>query len=275
MSHMYKTGIYTLAMALMLVACQKKTTTTTSNSSNLGTTTGTWYGGTTAGTTTGTTTSSTTTGGSVTAGNTSGGGGTSTGGGQIGSPFPTNVVMAGGQNWYHGFYPGGTSNLLGTFMQILSGNYGFLAGDARYKVKVTVLDQPTVTGTSNGTVCFGRIAGSQPYFWYTKLKFNVGIRDIYCTSADPLNCTSFSIGTRYNSYMSPILSVGSSHVFDFSNLRSRAPNIVGHSVEVWNVMSDSATCDAPSSSCNPNGLVSNRSCWSVDLAVATDSTTDL
>lgn len=274
MRHTQTVPLIALTLLVSVGACSKKKETTTSTSSSVGSTTGFNYGTTGGSTTSGTTGSTTTTGGSVTAGSTSGGG-TSTGGGQLNSPFSVNVVMAGGQSWYHGFYPSGTGDLLGNFIQILSGNYGFLAGDARYKVKVTVLDQPTIGSTQTGTYCYGRINGAQPPFWYTKVRFSVGIRDILCTSADPTNCTSFSIGSRYSNYASNVINVGSSQVFDFSNVRNRSANVVGHAVDVWDVKSDSATCWSPSSSCNPNLNVNSRSCWSVDLAVATDNTTDL
>ena len=162
-------------------------------------------------------------------------------------------------SWFHGFYPGTTSGFLGNFMQIMDGNIGFLAGDGRYKVRITALAQPQISVSETPPYpCYSRNGGAQNPI-YTQMNFFVGIRDITKVGS------TYSIGPVYQQRLTNNLAVGQSQVIDFSALRNRGGNIVGHSVDVSNVKSNSQS---------PFGLISSNSCWQADLEVSIDSSTD-
>lgn len=275
---------FIMVLLLSITACTEKVVKdSSSQTSNPITTTGGTTGGSTAGTTTGTTT-----GGSTT--------GTTTGGTTGGTPanvFKFNVLLSGrpyvdqSPYWYPGFYPSGYSSSThgGDFLQISSGNINVFKSDFRFKARVKVLSEPPITGGVQ--TCFLRTSGSNnsTTFPYTKLRLEVAIRDILFNAGT----NTYSIGSRYASKNLDSVSVNSySSVLDWSKNQfpTRSPatgndnvsagplmsGIVGHVVEVHNVMSD--TEHVQNGGTTVFKYHPNTRCWKLELELATDLTQD-
>jgi hypothetical protein len=272
-----------LLLASVTACTEKVVKDSSSQTSNPITTTGGTTGGSTAGTTTGTTT-----GGSTT--------GTTTGGTTGGTPanvFKFNVLLSGrpyvaqSPYWYPGFYPSDYSSSThgGDFLQISSGNINVFKSDFRFKARVKVLSEPPITGGVQ--TCFLRTSGSNnsTTFPYTKLRLEVAIRDILFNAGT----NTYSIGSRYASKNLDSVSVNSySSVLDWSKNQfpTRSPatgndnvsagalmsGIVGHVVEVHNVMSD--TEHVQNGGTTVFKYHPNTRCWKLELELATDLTQD-
>ncbi len=278
-----------MLLLLSLAACTEKVVTdSSSQTNNPVSSTGGTNGGTTAGSTTGTTT------GGTTAGSTTG---TSVGGTTGGTPanvFKFNVMLSGrpyvdqAPYWFPGFYPSDYSSSIhgGDFLQISSGNINVFKSDFRFKARVKVLSEPPVTGGVQS--CFLRTSGSNnsTTFPYSKLKLEVAIRDVIFNASN----SSYTIGSRYASKNLDSVSVNTfSSVLDWSKNQfpTRTPatgndnssagplqsGIVGHVLEVHNIMSDTEHLQ--------NGGTTvfkyhpNTRCWKLELELATDLTQDI
>jgi hypothetical protein len=261
-----------LSLLLSAVACQEKTTKKSSSSNtsnNVNYNTGGTSGGTTSGSTTGTTTGGSTTGSSTTGGSTTGG--------PSAAVLSFTATKAGGQTWLLGSIPSDYDAIQhdGDFIAVSPSNIAFFDSDARYKVKVKVNPQPLITDTTNRDLCHKRTrpasqdnCNNQPCA-YSKVTYSVAVHDVYN------NGGSYSIGGAYSVKQISNQSVNAySPVLDWSlgQLQGRnfGGNIVGHVVSVFNVQTDThykAT----------TGLMTahpSKSCWSVQVELATDSTVD-
>lgn len=282
-----------LLLLASVTACTEKVVTEKSSQSNNPITTG----GTTAGSTGGSTAGSTTgtTNGGTTAGSTTG---TTVGGTTGGTPanvFKFNVQLSGrpyvdqSPYWYPGFYPSGYSSSIhgGDFLQISSGNINVFKSDFRFKARVKVLPEPPITGGVQ--TCFLRTSGSNnsTTYPYSKLRLEVAIRDVIYN----VSTNSYSIGNRYASkYLDSVAVNTYSSVLDWSKNQfpTRQPatgndntnagplqsGIVGHVVEVHNVMSDTEKVQYPSNTTEFKYHPNTR-CWKLELELATDLTQDI
>ncbi len=279
---------FMLLLALVSACTEKVVTDSSSQTNNPVSSTGGTNGGTTSGSTTGTTVGGTTSG--STTGTTVGG----TTGGTPANVFKFNVLLSGrpyvdqSPYWYPGFYPSGYSSSVhgGDFLQISSGNINVFKSDFRFKARVKVLSEPPITGGVQ--TCFLRTSGSNnsTTYPYSKLRLEVAIRDVVFNASN----NSYTIGSRYASKNLDSVSVNSySAVLDWSKNQfpTRTPatgndnssagplqsGIVGHVVEVHNVMSDTEHLQ--------NGGTTvfkyhpNTRCWKLELELATDLTQDI
>lgn len=273
----YRLGFCVLMLSFFAACVQKETSSNTSQSNNPIST-----GETSAGSTSGSTAGSTsgTTGGSTT-GSTSGSTAGATSGSTGGTPanvFKFNVMMSGKINsalpaWYPGFYPGDYSSSVhgGDFYQLSSQNIAVFQSDNRFKARVKVLSEPVVGGVANAPKrCYNRTSGGgdSSTFPYTKLKMEVGIRNVYSnyTVGNAYGHKSVEVGV--NNY-SNVLDWGSNQFFG----RESGANIIGHVVEIRNVYSDAWCRQSPDWYCPFFDHPSNR-CWNVELELATDLTQD-
>lgn len=280
MKHIHLSGLFTLTLLFTLGACQAKKKTTSSSSSNVVTTT---TGGFTSGTSTGGYTSGTSTGGSTTgttSGTTTGGTTTGTVTGGSSSAYAVTVAMSGNgsscesiypttacDSWFMGMVPPDQSGVtVGEFIPLNSNNISFFAADAYFKVRATVLPQPQISNTTNGPYCWGRKYPVAQSTIYSKMQFQLGIRDI------TRNGSGFSIGQRYAMISSGVLSLNSQLIFDFSPrlnpTTQSGAEVVGYAVDIYDVQSDS-NCQGTSPGC-VTSLVKEGSCWSVKLELAND-----
>jgi len=275
------------SLLFLLAACTEKVVNDSSSQSNNPITTGGTTSESTGGTTSGSTTSGST--GGTTSGSTKG----TTTGGTPANVFKFNVLMSGKinsvlTNWYPGYYPSDYSSSIheGDFYQLSLQNSTVFKSDFRYKARVRALSEPPVGGVANAPVkCYKRSSGGgdSSVYPYSKLKLQVALRDVI------YNNGVYSVGGRYASKNVEV-NVGSvSAVLDWSKnqfpTRSPAtgndnPNsgpvqngIIGHVVEVYNVLSDSWCQQQPASYCPFFDHPSNR-CWNVELELATDLTQD-
>ena len=258
----YRLGFCVLMLSFFASCVQKETSSNTQSNNPLstgGSTAGS-TGGTTTGTTDGSTSGST---GGTTSGSTTG----TTTGGTPANVFKFNVMMSGKINsalpaWYPGFYPGDYSSSIhgGDFYQLSSQNIAVFQSDNRFKARVKVLSEPVVGGVANAPKrCYNRTTGGgdSSTFPYTKLKMEVGIRNIYTnyTVSNAYGHKSVEVGL--NSY-SNVLDWGSNQFFG----RESGPNIIGHVVEIRNVYSDAWCRQSPDWYCPFFDHPSNR-CWNV------------
>lgn len=284
MKHIHLSALFTLTMMLGLSACQEKKKSTSSSSNTVATTT-TTTGGFSGGFTSGTTTGSTS-GSGTTTGTTSGTSGTTGGGGGLNSPFVMYAAMSGNgiacepgansacDSWFPGLNPSSRPGVtIGDFYTIVPGNIGFFASDSQYRVRVTVLDQPTIAPATNSPVCYNRANGAQPYYRYTKVQFKVAVRDVIANTGNCTTATSYVLGARYNSRLSEQVPVNATNTFDFSQSLNRAANVCGHVMEILDVQADNSVCSSPTN-CTSVGAVSSFACWSMKVELDTDDTTD-
>lgn len=261
-------GVLTLTLTT-LAACNKSGGSSGSSSSNNSTVT-----------TTSTTGTSTTSGGGTTASTT---GGTTTGGASA-KVYAFTAVMAGGQTWSIGYVPSNldtnpssTNYAMGDFISLNANTVPFFASDSRYRVKVKVLPATLIYSTTKKQMCYGRLfPASQDNCnggpcAYTKLSYSIGIRDI------TLSGGTYSLGGIYAVKTISQQAVDAySPVFDWSAGqfpgRNTGGNIVGHAIAVFNVSSDTQ-CLASSAYC-PVSSHPTKSCWDMQVELATDSTQD-
>lgn len=271
-----------------LVACQEKSSTSTSSSQNpvdysVGGSTGGSTTGSTTGTTTGTTTTGTSTGTTTT-------GGTSTGGSSTPS-FKMNVVMSGSRDWSYGEIPldynsdfNSTGYTSGDFFTLNSNTANFVTTDSVFKARVKVLPEPVITGgPTQKLLCSQRTSGSQNNCVvngqnrpcaYTKLSYKVAVRDIYVSGS------TYTLGMPYatRQISNQALNTTSS-VLDWSQgivpgLNPVGPSgqtIAGYSLYVYDVQSNNACLSSPTSSSCPMAVHPSKSCWNVEIELATDN----
>lgn len=271
-----------------LVACQEKSTSSTSSSQNPvdysvgGSTSGSTTGSTT-GTTTGTTTAGTTTGSTTT-------GGTSTGGSSTPS-FKMNVVMSGSRGWSYGEIPfdynsdfNSTGYTSGDFFTLNSNTANFVTTDSVFKARVKVLPEPVITGgPTQKLLCSQRTSGSQNNCVvngqnrpcaYTKLSYKVAVRDIYVSGS------TYTLGMPYatRQISNQALNTTSS-VLDWSQgivpglnpVGPQGQTIAGYSLYVFDVQSNNACLSSPTSSSCPMAVHPSKSCWNIEIELATDN----
>jgi hypothetical protein len=276
----YSSWATLLILTWGLSACSEKVSESNNNSSTSPvTTTGSTTGGATAGDTTG---------GSVGGGTTGGTGSTPA------NVFRFNVMLSGRPNnlapfWYPGYYPGNYSSSQhgGDFYQISSQNIAVFKSDFRFKARVKPLAEPVISSTSGGAaVCYLRSNGSQNSATapYSKLQFSVAIRDIIYSAG------SYTLGERYASKSMKTANVNQfSEVFDWSSNQFPTRNVatgndnpalgalqngvVGHVVEIFDVMSDAYCGEGYQAYC-PYSTHPNTRCWRAEIELATDLTQD-
>ncbi len=182
--------------------------------------------------------------------------------------------MAGGFTWYPGYYPSNLDTNVhgGDFYQISDSNIMVFQSDSRYRVRVKVLPERFITSTDNGSdVCFDRQQGSQFNVVYGKVSFSIAIRNIY------KNGSTYSVGPRYASKNSGNVNANAySPIFDWSagQFPTRDPaggTLVGHTFEIYNVMSDAYCKSGNTSYCPMANHVVTR-CWNLQPELATDVT---
>ncbi len=262
----------------------KKSSSTTTNNNN-------------AGSTTGSSTTGSTSGGWWTSGSTSGSTTSSTSGGTVtGGPSSNvlyfNVVMSGAVgSWSVGEIPPGISSdpnsndyVLGDFIPLNASNVPFFESDVRFKVKVKTLSEPVFSNNSKNSdgswkrICFDRSVGlALPSKKYTKLSYQVGIRDICQVGSSYYLSGIYGQKTvsqvSVNSY-SPVLDWSTGN-FPARNTTCASGTLVGHSVAVFNVMSNVQCQVSPgNTSYCPMAPHPNTACWNVQVELATDNTAD-
>jgi hypothetical protein len=202
---------------------------------------------------------------------------TSDGIGDGGSIFTQDLFLAGGQSWTPGDY---TNPLATQTMPSIQNASLLFKSDARVKVRFKINSQPTPPQATGSTdeFCYGRVyPGALDANLYTKLKFQVKLRDVLCDTPDPNNsnnCASgFYLGAPYQAQTSQPVNVDScSQVFDIGARRNQTQ--FGTVVEVADVRSDQ-TCLANGSFCPAGQSVRPQSCWHMTMQISTDYTQDL
>jgi hypothetical protein len=260
-----------LTLSLINTACIDQQTTTSSGSNAGGDPSTQSTGGDGTGGTTGN--------GGTDGGSTDGGGGytgtgatcygTSADGQGPGTPIHhMNLFLAGFQDWY----PQVNSDpLASTFITPQEASILF-SSDSRLRVRFMAKTQPIPP--SNQTYCYGRNtgAGIPPY---GKLKFEIWLRDITCSTGSTTSCASgnYQLGPRYGGpiFVGPIDVNNCSDVIDLGHLRNQSA--FGTTIEVAAVKSDQ-TCNANGTFCPAEKNVRSQDCWQMTLQVVTDSTQD-
>jgi len=199
---------------------------------------------------------------------------TADGVGDGGSIFTQDLFLAGGQSWVPGTY---TNPLATQTMPSIHNASLLFKSDARLKVRFKVNSQPTPPQGTSDEYCYGRTNGVIDSFLYTKLKFQVILRDVLCDSPDPSNsnnCLSqFYLGSPYQTQISQPVSVDScSQVFDIGARRNQTQ--FGTVVEIADVRSDN-TCQYNGTFCPAGQSVRPQSCWHMTMQISTDYTQDL
>jgi hypothetical protein len=258
-----------LALFIFMQGCQEDKKSSSSSSSNVD------FSGSTSGGSSGGTTTGSSTGGT---------GGVTTGGVTTGGPsanvYMFKAIMAGGSNWSIGVVPSDLGSDKGDFVALTASNRGIFASDSRYKVKVKVLDPSSegiviTTNNSGIRTCYGRLFPRSQQPTYTKLSFQVGIRDIYESGG------AYSLGTTYGRKSITMLPIDQyAPVLNWSlgqnPGRNSGPNIVGHAIVVENIQSDSS-CQwfgGASTTYCPMSAHPTTACWGVQVELATDLTSD-
>ena len=222
------------------------------------------------GETTGTTGTTGSTGGSGYTGTGSTCNGTSADGQGPGTPIHhLNLFLAGYQDWY----PQINSDSLAqqTFITPQEASILF-SSDSRLRVRFVARPQPIPP--SNQTYCYGRNTGVQidPY---GKLKFEIHLRDVLCSTGSTTSCpsNSYVLGPRYNGpiMVGPINVNECSPVIDLGHLRNQSN--FGTTIEVAAVKSDQ-TCEVNGEFCPAEKNVRSKDCWHMTMQVVTDSTQD-
>lgn len=154
----------------------------------------------------------------------------------------------------------------------------FFETDTRLKLRFSPKTQPVPP--QNDEYCFGRVTGmAKDANPYTKLFFKVGLRDILCSGTyDPglHTCSGgFSLSAIYASFQVGPVAVDAFSVLDLSSYpHIQQGQIVGATVEIYDVRSDSACLGGDTHYCPANRVVRSGSCWSMNMEIATDETFD-
>lgn len=261
-----------LTLSLSLVACNQQATSSSSGGSSGGNittqTNGTNGGGTTGGGTTGSTTTGTNGSGYTGTGATCNGD-TSDGQGPGTPMHHLNLFLAGYQDWK----PQVNSDSLAQMTFITPQEASILfSSDSRLRVRFMVKSQPQPP--SNQTYCYGRNTGTQIEH-YGKLKFEIYLRDVLCSTGSTTSCpsNSYVLGPRYGGpiFVGPVNVNECSPVIDLGNLRNQSN--FGTTIEVAAVKSDQY-CQINGSFCEAEKNVRSIDCWQMTLQVVTDSTQD-
>jgi hypothetical protein len=174
------------------------------------------------------------------------------------------VMLAGHQEWLPG--SGGGSS----YLTIEEGSYLFQT-DSRLRVRFQVKSQPIAPAGEE--YCYGRSTGQagDPYT-YTKLRWRVHLRDVYCNNVQGNSCLSYSLGGRYQTqYIDPV-NVGScSPIIELGSLRNASQ--WGTVIEIEDVRADS-TCQYNGTFCPAEKIVRAASCWHLKMQIVTDYTQD-
>lgn len=268
---MKKTYLITLlTLSLIMTSCIDQKTSTSSgggggdistqtNGDNGGSTTGTNGSGGTTGTNGGGYTGT----GATCNGNTTDGQGP-------GTPIHhMNLFLAGFQNWVP--QVNGDSLAQQTFITPQEASILF-SSDSRLRVRFQVKAQPQPP--SNQTYCYGRNTGVQIQH-YGKLKFEIHLRDVLCSTGSTTSCpsNSYVLGPRYGGpiFVGPVNVNECSPVIDLGHLRNQSN--FGTTVEVAAVKSDQY-CQINGSFCEAEKNVRSIDCWQMTMQVVTDSTQD-
>jgi hypothetical protein len=258
---------------LMLAACSPQNTTTKKSSTTTNNNNVDGSGGSTTGSSGGGSTTGSSGGGSTTGSGGSGStcSGTSSDGTGPGYPISSlDLTLAGGQAWLPGNYSEPLAQA--TMITVQEGVYLFQS-DARVRVRFKVHDQPIAPVGQE--YCHGRKTGQAgDQYNYTKLKFRVHLRDVYCSQVNANNqCTgTLSLGSRYKTqYIGPVNVNSCSNIIDIGSLRN--PSGFATVVEVEDVNADS-TCQANSTYCPAEKKVRDASCWRMTMQIVTDYTQD-
>lgn len=146
------------------------------------------------------------------------------------------------------------------------------SSDSRLRVRFMVKPQPQPP--SNQTYCYGRNTGVQIQH-YGKLKFEVHLRDVLCSTGSTTSCpgNSYVLGPRYGGpiYVGPVNTNECSPVIDLGHLRNQSN--FGTTIEVAAVKSDQY-CQINGTFCEAEKNVRSIDCWQMSLQVVTDSTQD-
>ena len=243
---MKKLIFITLILSLLASCLPESEKSSTSSTSGTGTTTG------------GTTT--TTTGGTT---------GSGTTGGTTSNGFPVhsfNIFLAGGQSW---FPQSNTAPLADTFINLQEAAIAFQT-DGLLRVRLKI--KPQEIPPTNQTHCFGRTTGAGFAPYYSKLKFDLSLRDITCSGGGTTcSASDYILGAPYRRSLGlgPIDTNSFSEVIDIganANL-----NVVATAVEISNVRSDQF-CAANGSFCPAEKSIRTKDCFSMELQVQTSFT---
>jgi hypothetical protein len=196
--------------------------------------------------------------------------GTSADGQGAGTPIHhLNLFLAGFQDWL----PQVNSNSLAQMTFITPQEASILfSSDSRLRVRFAVKPQPIPP--TGQTYCYGRNtgAGIPPY---QKLKFDVYLRDIKCSTGSTTTCASgqYILGPRYGGPITigPVDINGCSPIIDLGHLRNQ--NNFGTTIEVAAVKSDQ-TCNSNGDFCPAEKNVRSMDCWHMTMQVVTDTTQD-
>lgn len=147
--------------------------------------------------------------------------------------------------------------------------------DQKLQVRVKIQAQPRPP--KGEEYCYGRKFPQSEYaHYYTKVKFNLSLRDISCRpgsgSASQPECT---LGERYATRtVGPIAVDSCSNIYDLIPLRNHTD--YGTTIEIWDVRTDNA-CQATGSSYDcgtdeTNAPLKSGSCWAGTVQVSTEFT---
>ncbi|MBD65707.1 MAG: hypothetical protein CME62_10905 [Halobacteriovoraceae bacterium] len=182
------------------------------------------------------------------------------------------MLLAGHQSWKPGTY---SDPLASSTMPTVQESMYLFRSDNRLKVRMKVNPQPYPA--KDDEYCYGRNTGSvADAFNYTKLKYEVHLRDVKCDNIDstnPNNCLSgWYLGPRYRrQIIGPIGENNCSNQIDLGSMRNNTP--YGTVIEVSDVKSDS-TCQYNDTHCPSEDYVRTASCWHMTLQIVTDYTQD-
>lgn len=180
-----------------------------------------------------------------------------------------NLFLAGLQDWF----PQVNNDSLAQMTFITPQEASILfSSDSRLRIRFMVKPQPIAP--SNQTYCYGRNSGvaMAPY---NKLKFDIYLRDINCSTGSSVSCASgdYTLGPRYGGPITvgPIDVNSCSGIIDLGHLRNQSN--FGTAIEVAAVKSDQY-CEANNEFCPSEKNVRSIDCWQMTLQVVTDSTQD-
>jgi hypothetical protein len=267
-----KNLFFLLLTTAMFSSCLPESSSSSSSSSSSNGDNGTVTSGTTG--TTGTTGTNGTTGTTGTNG-TNGTTGTT---GSSGGGFPINsfnIFLAGtqsgegGGDWYA--RNDNTGPLMDTFINLQEAAIAFKT-DGTLRVRLKVNAQPVAP--TNETYCYGRTTGSALVPYYTKLKFDLALRDIYCLNGGTTcPASQYRLGSQYRRQIGvgPV-SVGSySEIIDVGSVANQ--NVVATTVEVSAVKSDQWCASTNGKEfCPSEKAVRTKDCYNMELEVQTSYT---
>ena len=210
-------------------------------------------------------------------GSNGGGTGGGTGSGTGFDTYKYTFRLAGGRNWAP--YSGSMSDEFKYMFPTITAAADLFKSDSRLKVRIKLL--PQESAPSGTEYCLGRQYPQAEYeHYYTKVKFQLALRDVICPGGNMNNCY---LGSPYgHQTVGPISVNGYSPILNLGSMRNISNgSIVSTAVEISNVRSDNACLSnnteyyCGQSGNDPYAPLKTGSCWEGTLEFATDYTKDI